>query len=188
MLDAMAYHHGDLRSVLLTSAAEMVARRGPANMSLRELAREAGVSHAAPAHHFGDRRGLFTALAAAGFNRLAEAVEQTDFHTAAVAYVGFAVDNPGHYAVMFEPALLDPDDPDLQAARRRAWLALEAGVATLTAAQTKADGPTAALAAWSLVHGFASLWSSGALNESTGGRSQHELVSNIADVLFPPAD
>ncbi|SIM02784.1 Putative TetR-family transcriptional regulator [Mycobacteroides abscessus subsp. abscessus] len=62
----MAYHHGDLRAAILTSAADMVARRGATELSLRELAREAGVSHAAPAHHFGDRRGLFTALAADG--------------------------------------------------------------------------------------------------------------------------
>lgn len=62
----------------------MVARRGATELSLRELAREAGVSHAAPAHHFGDRRGLFTALAADGFTRLADALDgaHPDFHAA----------------------------------------------------------------------------------------------------------
>ncbi|HEY4796462.1 MAG TPA: helix-turn-helix domain-containing protein, partial [Mycobacterium sp.] len=58
------YHHGDLRAAILNEAARLVAQRGADGVSLRELAREAGVSHAAPAHHFTDRRGLFTALAA----------------------------------------------------------------------------------------------------------------------------
>jgi AcrR family transcriptional regulator len=60
------YHHGDLRAVILSQAARLVAERGADAISLREFAREAGVSHAAPAHHFTDRRGLFTALAACG--------------------------------------------------------------------------------------------------------------------------
>ncbi|PRC49917.1 TetR family transcriptional regulator, partial [Mycobacterium sp. ITM-2017-0098] len=59
-----SYHHGDLKAVILAQAAALVAERGADGVSLRELARAAGVSHAAPAHHFTDRRGLFTALAA----------------------------------------------------------------------------------------------------------------------------
>ena len=60
------YHHGDLKAVILAEAAGLVAERGADGVSLRELARAAGVSHAAPAHHFTDRRGLFTALADRG--------------------------------------------------------------------------------------------------------------------------
>ena len=63
----MGYHHGDLKAVILEQAATLVAERGADGISLRELARAAGVSHAAPAHHFTDRRGLFTALATEGF-------------------------------------------------------------------------------------------------------------------------
>ena len=66
------YHHGDLKAVILAKAAALVAERGADGISLRELARAAGVSHAAPAHHFTDRRGLFTALATEGFRLLAE--------------------------------------------------------------------------------------------------------------------
>ena len=86
------YHHGDLRAVILTEAARLVAERGPDGVSLRELARSAGVSHAAPAHHFTDRRGLFTALATQGFLLLAEALidARGDFADAALAYVRFA--------------------------------------------------------------------------------------------------
>lgn len=186
----MSYHHGDLRASILASAAGMVARRGAADLSLRELAREAGVSHAAPAHHFGDRRGLFTAVAADGFTQLAEALEgaHPDFHAAALAYVDFALANPGHYAVMFEPTLLDATDAQLNTARDRAGAALDAGIATLTPEQTSADNATAARAAWSLVHGFVSLWTSGALADSRDDTDPREIASRIAYALLPPAD
>lgn len=185
----MSYHHGDLRASILASAAKVVARRGATDLSLRELAREAGVSHAAPAHHFGDRRGLFTALAADGFTQLACALEgaHPDFHAAALAYVDFALANPGHYAVMFDPALLDAADAPLNAARDRAGAALEAGIATLTPEQTSADSATAAQAAWSLVHGFLSLWTSGALGDSPDDADPREIASRIAYALFPAA-
>ncbi|WP_078316187.1 TetR/AcrR family transcriptional regulator [Mycobacterium sp. D16Q16] len=186
----MSYHHGDLRAAILASAADMVARRGATELSLRELARESGVSHAAPAHHFGDRRGLFTALAADGFTKLAGALDgaRPDFHAAALAYVDFALAHPGHYAVMFEPALLDSTDARLTAARVRAGAALDAGIATLTPRQTSADKVTAARAAWSLVHGFVSLWSSGALADSRDDADPRVIASQIAYALFPPTD
>src|SRR5919112_2521789 len=117
-----SYHHGDLRAVILSQAADMVAERGADGISLRELAREAGVSHAAPAHHFTDRRGLFTALAAQGWRLLAGALDaaRPDFIAAALAYVRFALDHPGHYAVMFDRSLLDPEDSELIAAQAAA--------------------------------------------------------------------
>ena len=114
-----SYHHGDLKAVILKHAAELVAERGADGVSLRELARAAGVSHAAPAHHFTDRRGLFTALAAEGWRLLAAALADARpaFADAALAYVRFALKHPGHYAVMFDRSLVDPDDPELVAAR-----------------------------------------------------------------------
>ncbi|WP_075394131.1 TetR/AcrR family transcriptional regulator [Mycobacteroides abscessus] len=185
----MSYHHGDLRAAILTSAADMVARRGATELSLRELAREAGVSHAAPAHHFGDRRGLFTALAADGFTRLADTLDgaHPDFHAAALAYVEFALAHPGHYSVMFEPALLDLADGRLAGARDRAAAALDSGIATLTPQQTSADRVTAARAAWSLVHGFVSLWTTGALADSRDDADPLRIASQIAYALFPEA-
>jgi AcrR family transcriptional regulator len=68
-----SYHHGQLRGALMTSALELVAETGALALSLREVARRAGVSHAAPAHHFGDKAGLLTALAAEGFDRFTAA-------------------------------------------------------------------------------------------------------------------
>lgn len=155
-----SYHHGDLRSVILAQAAALVAERGADGVSLRELARAAGVSHAAPAHHFTDRRGVFTALATEGWRLLTEALTEArpDFLHAASAYVGFALAHPGHYEVMFDKSLIDEANPALAEAKAVAGGELRRGVATLTDARSKSDPEGAALAAWSLVHGFIMLW------------------------------
>jgi AcrR family transcriptional regulator len=163
-----SYHHGDLKAVILAQAATLVAERGADGVSLRELARAAGVSHAAPAHHFTDRRGLFTALAAQGWRLLAAALADSrpEFLDAALAYVGFAVENPGHYEVMFDRSLVDPDNAELVAAQAAAGAELAAGVLTLDDPRAKEDPQSAGLAAWSLVHGFAMLWLNEAIDTS----------------------
>jgi AcrR family transcriptional regulator len=177
------YHHGDLKAVILAEAATLVAERGADGISLRELARAAGVSHAAPAHHFTDRRGLFTALAAEGWRMLANKLTDArpNFIDAATAYVRFALEHPGHYAVMFDSSLVNPDDPELIAAQNAAGDELARGVGTLTDPRAKADPDGAALAAWSLVHGFSML----RLNRSidTGGDPIAD-VERIALMLF----
>jgi AcrR family transcriptional regulator len=177
------YHHGDLKAVILAKAVTLVAERGADGISLRELAREAGVSHAAPAHHFTDRRGLFTALAAEGWRKLADALTgaRPDFIDAALAYVRFALDHPGHYAVMFDRSLVNPDDPELKAAEDAAGAELARGVGTLKDPRAKADPESAALAAWSLVHGFAML----RLNEAIDTDDDPMVaVEKIALMLF----
>jgi AcrR family transcriptional regulator len=183
-----AYHHGNLRRLLLDEAAEVVASAGPAALSLRELARSAGVSHGAPAHHFGSRRGLLTALAAEGFALMAAdlSAHLDDFREMGVTFVRWALAHPGHYAVMFAPDLVDPSDADLAAARAEAWRVLGAGASARrgdddphAGGDTAATAPSGgvvdhgdaasddriaeAWAAFSLVHGLASLWLSGAL-------------------------
>jgi AcrR family transcriptional regulator len=137
------------------AAATAVAERGPAGLSLRELARLAGVSHAAPAHHFGDKAGVLTAVATEGFVLLADALGRAgdDLLAAGTAYVRFAVHHPGHFAVMFDRSLLHGDDAELRAAERKAADALA----------VLAPDADAARAAWSVAHGFASLWLSGAI-------------------------
>lgn len=177
------YHHGDLKSVILEQAAQLVAERGADGVSLRELARAAGVSHAAPAHHFVDRRGLFTALAAQGWRLLATALAQArpEFGDAALAYVRFAVDHPGHYEVMFDRSLVNPEDVELIAAQDAAGAELATGVGTLDDARATEDPQAAALAAWSLVHGFAMLW----LNEAIDTDSDPVATAQrVARMLF----
>ncbi|MGC5018548.1 TetR/AcrR family transcriptional regulator [Micromonospora sp. DT47] len=179
------YHHGDLRRALLDVAVEAIGESGPAALSLRELARRAGVSHAAPAHHFGDKAGLLTALAVEGYDRLAAALGRAgdDLLEVGVAYVRFAVDHRAHFEVMFRPDLYRGDDAGVTAARARAGAALRGGVAALRgrsaggprrevgaqpipaggAGPEWPDADPDTLAAWSIVHGFATLWLAGAL-------------------------
>ncbi|MDR3661679.1 MAG: TetR/AcrR family transcriptional regulator [Mycobacterium sp.] len=178
-----SYHHGDLKPVILAQAATLVAERGADGISLRELARVAGVSHAAPAHHFTDRRGLFTALATEGFVLLAAALHEArpEFAHAARAYVQFALAHPGHYAVMFDKVLYDAADPALVAAEASAAAELNSGVATLTDPNAQADPDGAALAAWSLVHGFALLTLNGAV---AADGDPVDTAERIARILF----
>ncbi|SCF36923.1 DNA-binding transcriptional regulator, AcrR family [Micromonospora viridifaciens] len=166
MARSRAYHHGDLRRALLDAAVEAMTESGPAALSLRDLARRAGVSHAAPAHHFGDKAGLLTALAAQGFDRLTEALRGAgdDLVEVGVAYVGFAVRHRAHFEVMFRPDLYHADDAEVTAARARAGEVLRTGVARHTGRGPEVDS----LAAWSIVHGFATLWLAGALPPRVG--------------------
>ncbi len=182
-MSRQSYHHGDLKAVILAEAADLVAQRGADGVSLRELARAAGVSHAAPAHHFSDRRGLFTALAAEGWRLLTAALESArpEFHDAALAYVRFALDHPGHYAVMFDRSLVDPDDADLVAAVAAAGTELARGVGTLDDARARTDPQAAALAAWSLVHGFSLLWLNKAIDDDADPIAT---MHRVAGMLF----
>ncbi|MFB1294741.1 TetR/AcrR family transcriptional regulator [Mycobacterium sp. pW049] len=180
-----SYHHGDLKAAILAQAAVLVAERGADGVSLRELARTAGVSHAAPAHHFTDRRGLFSALAAQGWRMLAAALAEStpEFLDAALAYVRFAVEHPGHYEVMFDRSLVNPDDPELVAAQAAAGAELAAGVGTLDDARAKEDPQAAGLAAWSLVHGFAMLWLNDAIDRDADAVAT---AQRVARMLFTP--
>ncbi len=178
-----SYHHGDLRTVILAQAAALVAERGAYGISLRELARAAGVSHAAPAHHFVDRRGLFTALATEGYRLLTAALTDArpKFVDAARAYVRFALDHPGHYEVMFDKSLYDDADLDLAAAATAAGAELNRGVGTLTDRRATGDPEGAALAAWSLVHGFSLLW----LNKAVATTGDPvATIERLAGILF----
>ncbi|WP_329104444.1 TetR/AcrR family transcriptional regulator [Micromonospora sp. NBC_01699] len=169
-----SYHHGDLQRVLLEAAVTAIEESGPSALSLRDLARRAGVSHAAPTHHFGDKAGLLTVLATQGFHLFADNLghirEQTgSLLEIGVGYVRFAVEYRAHFEVMFRPELYHRDDPLLVAAKQRATDELQAGVATLGEPPgDERDPRLAGLAAWSLVHGFATLWLSGALPPEVG--------------------
>jgi AcrR family transcriptional regulator len=167
---ARTYHHGNLRPVLLAAAIEAIEQDGPAALSLRDLARRAGVSHAAPAHHFGDKAGLLTALATEGYGLLADAVSAAgdEIVEAGVAYIRFAIEHRAHFEVMFQPGLYRHDDPEVAAARERADQSLVNALAAVPKPPAAEDGPAARLAAWSIAHGFAGLWISGALPAGLG--------------------
>ncbi|MEU4330195.1 TetR/AcrR family transcriptional regulator [Nonomuraea dietziae] len=164
-----AYHHGNLRRVIIDAALQAISESGPAGWSLRELARRAGVSHAAPAYHFGDKQGLLTAVAAEGFAMFADTLERAaaDVWEVGVAYVRFAIDHRPYSEVMFRPELYRVDDPSITSARERAANVLVTSAGTLSPSPEHDRLTT--IAAWSLAHGFAGLWLSGALPESADG-------------------
>ncbi|MFG3440618.1 TetR/AcrR family transcriptional regulator [Nonomuraea sp. NPDC047897] len=164
-----AYHHGNLRRAVMDAALDAITASGPAGWSLRELARRAGVSHAAPAHHFGDKAGLLTAVAVEGFEMFADALERAagDVLEVGVAYVRFAIDHRPYFEVMFRPELYRADDPGLRSPRERAARVLVTSSGTLSR-DPSVDRLTT-ITAWSLAHGFAGLWLSGALPEAADG-------------------
>ncbi|WP_326705455.1 TetR/AcrR family transcriptional regulator [Streptomyces cyaneofuscatus] len=181
------YHHGDLRRAILAAALDVIAADGPAALSLRDLARRAGVSHAAPAHHFKDRTGLLTAVAAQGYALFADALTGApDLRERGVAYVRFAATHPAHFQVMFQPDLYRTDDPELLASKARAAEALRAGVADLPPDGRGEDDRLAGVAAWSLAHGFATLLLSGNLADAVEGREPEEAFRSLAALVFQP--
>lgn len=154
-------------------------------MSLRDLARRAGVSHAAPAHHFRDRTGLLTAIAAEGFGLLATALFETaNLRDAGVRYVRFAREHPAHFQVMFTPELLRADDLELTTARALAGDALRGAVSTVVPEDRGIDARLAGVAAWSLAHGFATLLLSHNLDGPVGDKDPEEVFRTLAAMLF----
>jgi AcrR family transcriptional regulator len=185
--DARPYHHGDLPRALLDAAVHAILEVGPAAVSLRDLARRTGVSHAAPAHHFGDKAGLLTAVATDGFRRLAATLGETyqaagSFLEVGVAYVRFAVNHRAHFEVMFRPELYRTDDPDLVRAREAARSLLYPPAADL-ANSPDGDEVRAAVAAWSLVHGLATLWLNHNLPPQLGDDPE-QITREVARYLF----
>lgn len=156
-----------LPDALRAATAQLVAERGPTGFSLREVARRAGVSHAAPAHHFGDARGLLTSVAAEGFATLSanfdDAVAGLDdpverLTAMGKAYVRTAIENSGHFGVMCNDELVDADDPELARASSAAYEQLLAAIRDIRDAHNPdLDVDAAATMTWSAVHGLATL-------------------------------
>jgi len=172
--DPRPYHHGDLRAALLAAAEIELSETGIERFSLRAVAKRAGVSHAAPAHHFGDAQGLLTALAAAGYDRFlatqrareatAPAGQPDRLIAAGLGYIDFATAHPALFRLMFASSRPDFADPVLEASGRAAYDHLLENVAELTGIPDPRRSPaalTAATAAWAIVHGLADLLQTG---------------------------
>jgi AcrR family transcriptional regulator len=165
------YHHGSLREELVDACVRLIEAEGIAAVSLRRVAREAGVSPGAPYHHFPDRAALLSAISARGFELLtqdlavavgpsAAAAGSGDVARAVAAYVAFARRRPAHFQVMFRPELSEPEKhPAVQEAGDAALKILTDLVDRLGAADPHALGITL----WALGHGLASLTLDGVL-------------------------
>jgi AcrR family transcriptional regulator len=191
------YHHGDLRRVLIDTALTLVNQEGTWNFTLREVARRAGVSHAAPYNHFADKAALLADVAARGFDGLRARTEaaarrhprspRQQLIAVAVAYVGFGVDRPGHYRLMFGGELAEEGRyPELQRAAEAAFAVL---VRTLQDGQRVGEVRAGSLrdqavAAWSLVHGLTMLLIDGRLSVTgLGGAGSDRYARAVATTL-----
>jgi AcrR family transcriptional regulator len=184
------YHHGDLRATLIQAAIKLLPVKGASGLSLREVAKAAGVSHAAPYRHFNDKAALLTALAQTGFEQLAQAMAtvveqyendpQQQLVAAAVAYVELGLRNPDMMHLMFG-GVLDPEllSEEFCATSEKAFSGLlqiisagqEAGVFK------SSDVQILAISAWSMTHGLMMLITAGQLREVTTTPEQVKQLS-----------
>jgi AcrR family transcriptional regulator len=165
------YHHGALHDALLKAAEKVLEREGLAGLTLRAVAREAGVSHAAPTHHFGDLTGLVSELAAIGFRQFNGAMAAADAKGPlpidralgrAKAYVRYAQAHPGMYGLMFRTERLDMSRPSLQEAAQASFAGLAGAIGAsrhehISEDALSLDQGAAIARAWSMVHGFTML-------------------------------
>lgn len=194
-MPAQPYHHGDLRRTLLEAARSSIENDGVDALSLRQLAREAGVSHAAPSRHFRDKQALLDALAEDGFTRLAEALDDASrrdtspettvrdrFDDLAAAYVGFALEQPTLLSLMFGMKHAPDARAELIAAGHASMeVTLRVVVAAQEEGAVRAGDPhRIALTAFATFHGIATLASGGLLD----GVPTAELVADARDVLW----
>ncbi len=200
------YHHGALRQAMIAAAEAVLAERGLGGFTLRECARRAGVSPAAPAHHFGNLTGLLTTIATLGFDDLSDAMEaavasaqaQGRSRLAAIAraYVETALGNPGRFRVVFGQREMDRQDAAFRAAATRSFgilvreVRLSRGLQPSRspeekpAAQAPAPDLPEVLLAWSAVHGFSTLLIDGALDFLTAEEGRQAFLDKHAARLF----
>ena len=171
MPQAGSYHHGDLRAACLRAALELLEEEGGAGLSLRAVARRAGVSATAPYRHYADRDALVSAVAADGYRELADSLASAhpspttpdELAAVAVAYVRFALDRPALFRVMFA----EPCDPSSEE-RVAATAVISQYVRDMVHAVFPGADPDAlSTAVWALVHGLAFLLLDGKLDAST---------------------
>jgi AcrR family transcriptional regulator len=191
--DRSSYHHGDLRTALITAATAEIERGGYENLSLRELAGLLGVSRAAPYRHFADRRALLAALAAKGFDELTaiqrkaiagEHTPQAQLAAAGRGYLAFAAEQPELFRLMFVSDLLSaaagPPDRVLAEAAGESYQVLEELVAATLDDPDESAIKAATIAAMSTAYGFALLRLGGRLKPFMyGGLTQTELIEAV---------
>lgn len=196
MQEHRPYHHGDLRRVIVETAAAMLREDKGWQFTLREVARRAGVSHAAPYKHFPDKASLLLELALGGFDQLSQEMKaaitprprtvRKELLAAAGAYIAFGVNNPSLYRLMFSS---DAGDPHVAHLSERALAALGVVVDTLGRGQLsgafkRRPLPGQAAACWAQVHGITMLSIEGLLMpEKVGSAPVQAALDTLLDGL-----
>jgi AcrR family transcriptional regulator len=178
------YHHGDARNALLGAAGSLLEKVGAANLSLRQVAEQAGLSRQAPYNHFENKEALLAELVRDGFERLSAALSaggnpkaKAALERAADAYIRRAQEAPALFRMMFSRELVDLSRfPQAAHAGRAAFAKLSEIVAVFAPAVQVED---LALAAWSLVHGYATLCIEVSLEPITVREKRAHLFAHI---------
>ncbi|MEC3952555.1 TetR/AcrR family transcriptional regulator [Nocardia sp. CDC153] len=188
-----SYHHGDLRAELLRRAEQTLSRSGVDGLSLRQLARDTGVSHAAPSRHFRDKQALLDALTVAGFERLGAGFEQAAatgtflerMRAMAETYLHFAIDNPALLALMF--ARKNSPTPAIGEAAARAFTVPIEMVADgqQHGEVVPGDPRRICLSAVAALHGLAAILGSGLVDSEEADSLFDEMVTHMLDGLRP---
>ena len=185
-----AYHHGDLRRVLIDAAAKLAAKNGVAGVTIRKVVGKAGVSHAAPYHYFPSREALLAAVAEEGFCRFDAAQEEAlrsagpnprdQLHALGISYVRFAVRNPYYFRVMFRPEFrkLEAYSALAEISSRTFDRLVNTVRASTRSGVPDTDPVLPSILAWSAVHGLASLWLDGPLTTRTPAGSRFETIAH----------
>lgn len=183
-----AYHHGDLRQALIEAARTVLREEGTGKLSLRAVARRAGVSHAAAYYHFEDKTSLIAAVAIAAFDGLNAAIQKVyeqdrplleRFKASAFAYITFALDNPQEFRIMFLPELRsDAVRTEVEKAGRAGHDRTVGFVRKLQEEGhlVSGDSEGIAISVWSMVHGLATLMIDGPLYRNAKTRKGREAL------------
>lgn len=201
MNETKRYHHGDLPNALLQALEVLVTAKGVAGVSLRETARQAGVSHSAPAHHFGDLEGMLESFALQGFSILHEAMldaiaavdsrgdaQALDYlNEIGIRYLTFAIEHPAHYEVMFQREVKHEDfegsPMEVASAQTFGPLAVVVGQLVEQGVIAPENGRYAATMMWGMVHGIAMLWNEGKLPHFYEDHTPEEVISGVMDTM-----
>ncbi|MGW4484941.1 TetR/AcrR family transcriptional regulator [Amycolatopsis sp. NPDC004368] len=188
------YHHGNLRAVLLSNAERVLEESGPDELSLRQLARDAGVSHGAPRQHFADKRALLDALAERGFDQLGRELEAArvaddapfadGLLAFARAWVGFATRRPALLDLMFA-AKNREDARDLREVADRTFASASAMIARAQASGEAVAGERVEFAIFATLQGLASLVTSGMSGARPVAQLVEETIAVLVDGLRP---
>lgn len=197
-----SYHHGDLKRALLDATLDLIDQKGPEGFTLRAAAKAAGVSDAAPYHHFSDKRALLAAVGEEGFQLLSDGLRRVAkehaenpvaaAHEMAIEYVVFAAQHPSHFRVMLgREVLKNTDHPELAGAAMETFTVMQGALLKGAAAAGATDVPqeTLIFGSWALVHGLAFLAVDGHLGPIARDEGRlRELVRNAISLFDRPQD
>lgn len=196
MQKKQGYHHGDLRRALIQAALQIIEQEGAAALTLRAVARRAGVSHTAPYRHYQDKTEMLAVVAEDGFRALKQKIERAfhrekgdplkKFRAVGIAYVRFARKNKAHYRVMFGPELTDRSvHAGLEAASDAAFQILIDSIKACQDEGLAIPMPTRDLAlfAWSTIHGIIGLFDNKKIALTRGETEVEHILETLGDLI-----